>query len=111
MNYQLRYDGERGIYCDCKWCGGKGCLACPGEAKKLTWLPGSVCVGPAYPCIGTNRPVWMIMANFGTLDLPVPGMLCGDIPDEGTARAIADRINYTDALRAEVATIATQGER
>ena len=22
------------IYDDCKWCGGKGCLACPGEAKK-----------------------------------------------------------------------------
>ena len=23
-----------GIYRDCKFCGGKGCLACPGEAEK-----------------------------------------------------------------------------
>lgn len=25
---------ENGIYRDCKWCGGKGCLACPAEAEK-----------------------------------------------------------------------------
>ena len=25
---------ENGIYRDCKWCGGQGCLACPGEADK-----------------------------------------------------------------------------
>lgn len=30
----MRYDEQRGIYRDCKWCGGKGCLACPGEADK-----------------------------------------------------------------------------
>jgi hypothetical protein len=30
----MRYDEQRGIYRDCKWCGGKGCLACPGEAEK-----------------------------------------------------------------------------
>ena len=34
MPYQVRYDEERGVYRDCKWCGGKGCLACPGEARK-----------------------------------------------------------------------------
>jgi hypothetical protein len=32
MSYQPRFD--RGIYRDCKWCGGKGCLACPAEADK-----------------------------------------------------------------------------
>lgn len=31
---QVRYDEERKIYRDCKWCGGRGCTACPGEAKK-----------------------------------------------------------------------------
>jgi hypothetical protein len=31
---QVRYDEQRGIYRDCKFCGGKGCLACPGEADK-----------------------------------------------------------------------------
>lgn len=30
----MRYDEKRGIYRDCKWCGGAGCLACPGEAEK-----------------------------------------------------------------------------
>lgn len=30
---QPRYDEERGIYRDCKWCGGKGCLSCPYEAE------------------------------------------------------------------------------
>jgi hypothetical protein len=34
MSFQPRFDEERGIYRDCKWCGGKGCLACPGEAEK-----------------------------------------------------------------------------
>ena len=29
---QPRFDN--GIYRDCKWCGGKGCLACPAEADK-----------------------------------------------------------------------------
>lgn len=31
-DFQPRYDEKRGIYRDCKWCGGKGCLACPAEA-------------------------------------------------------------------------------
>jgi hypothetical protein len=31
---QMRYDEERGVYRDCKWCGGKGCLACPAESEK-----------------------------------------------------------------------------
>lgn len=31
---QMRYDEQKGIYRDCKWCGGKGCLACPGEYDK-----------------------------------------------------------------------------
>lgn len=31
---QVRYDEERQIYRDCRFCGGKGCLACPGEADK-----------------------------------------------------------------------------
>ena len=30
----MRFDEKRGIYRDCKWCHGKGCLACPGEADK-----------------------------------------------------------------------------
>lgn len=32
MSFQPRFDN--GIYRDCKWCGGKGCLACPQEAEK-----------------------------------------------------------------------------
>lgn len=31
---EMRYDEVRGIYRDCKWCGGRGCIACPGEAEK-----------------------------------------------------------------------------
>ena len=31
---QVRYDEEKQIYRDCKFCGGKGCLACPQEVKK-----------------------------------------------------------------------------
>ena len=31
---QPRYDPVRKIYRDCKWCGGKGCLSCEGEADK-----------------------------------------------------------------------------
>jgi hypothetical protein len=34
MSFQPRYDEQRGIYRDCKWCGGKGCLSCPAEAEK-----------------------------------------------------------------------------
>jgi hypothetical protein len=34
MSFQPIFDETRGIYRDCKWCGGKGCLACPGEAEK-----------------------------------------------------------------------------
>ncbi len=30
----MRYDEEKGIYRDCKFCDGEGCLACPGEAEK-----------------------------------------------------------------------------
>jgi hypothetical protein len=29
-----RYDEEKGIYRDCKWCHGAGCNFCPGEAEK-----------------------------------------------------------------------------
>lgn len=31
---QVRFDPVRKIYRDCKWCGGKGCLSCEGEAEK-----------------------------------------------------------------------------
>ena len=31
---QVRYDEQNGVYRDCKWCHGRGCLQCPGEAKK-----------------------------------------------------------------------------
>jgi hypothetical protein len=30
----VRYDETTGTYRDCKWCKGKGCLACPQEADK-----------------------------------------------------------------------------
>jgi len=30
----VRYDEEREIYRDCRFCGGTGCLACPMEADK-----------------------------------------------------------------------------
>lgn len=30
----MRYDKERQIYADCRFCQGKGCLACEGEAMK-----------------------------------------------------------------------------
>lgn len=32
MSIQMRYDEKRGIYRDCRWCGGRGCIYCPGEA-------------------------------------------------------------------------------
>lgn len=28
----MRARFENGIYRDCKWCGGRGCLSCPAEA-------------------------------------------------------------------------------
>ncbi len=31
-DFQPRFD--RGIYRDCKWCLGRGCLSCPAEADK-----------------------------------------------------------------------------
>lgn len=34
MSFQPRYDEDKRIYRDCKFCGGKGCLACPGERDK-----------------------------------------------------------------------------
>ncbi len=30
----MRYDPERGVYRDCPWCSGSGCLQCPYEADK-----------------------------------------------------------------------------
>lgn len=34
MTLQMRYDPERGVYRECRFCAGLGCLACPGEARK-----------------------------------------------------------------------------
>ena len=34
MTIRPRYDEERGVYRDCKWCRGRGCLYCPDEAEK-----------------------------------------------------------------------------
>lgn len=34
QRFQPRYDEANGVYRDCKWCHGRGCLQCPGEAKK-----------------------------------------------------------------------------
>ena len=31
---KVRYDEERQIYRDCRFCGGNGCLACQAEAEK-----------------------------------------------------------------------------
>lgn len=31
---QMRFDEEKGIYRDCRFCYGSGCLACPGEADR-----------------------------------------------------------------------------
>lgn len=31
---QMRFDEEKSIYRDCRWCAGKGCLYCAAEAKK-----------------------------------------------------------------------------
>lgn len=28
----MRYNEKTGVYRDCKWCGGRGCVYCPGEA-------------------------------------------------------------------------------
>lgn len=30
----MRYDKERQIYADCRFCHGEGCLACEGEANR-----------------------------------------------------------------------------
>lgn len=32
--HQPRYDAEKKIYRDCRFCRGRGCVACEGEAKK-----------------------------------------------------------------------------
>lgn len=34
MYHQPRYDAEKKIYRDCRFCQGRGCIACPGEADK-----------------------------------------------------------------------------
>jgi hypothetical protein len=34
MKWQPRYDEDRGVFRECKWCHGRGCLYCPAEAKK-----------------------------------------------------------------------------
>jgi hypothetical protein len=34
MKWQPRYDEERGVFRECKWCHGRGCLYCPAEAEK-----------------------------------------------------------------------------
>jgi hypothetical protein len=34
QRFQPRYDETNGVYRDCKWCYGRGCLQCHGEAKK-----------------------------------------------------------------------------
>ncbi len=31
---QVRYDDQKQIYRDCRFCGGTGCLACQREAEK-----------------------------------------------------------------------------
>ncbi len=31
---QIRYDEERKVFRDCKFCHGEGCMACPAEAVK-----------------------------------------------------------------------------
>lgn len=30
----MRFDEQRSVYRDCRWCGGKGCLYCKSEAEK-----------------------------------------------------------------------------
>lgn len=30
----MNFDADKGIYRDCRFCGGRGCLACPGEADR-----------------------------------------------------------------------------
>ena len=30
----MRYDPQKQVYRDCRWCGGKGCLYCKAEADK-----------------------------------------------------------------------------
>jgi hypothetical protein len=30
----MRYDEEKGIYRDCKFCSGRGCISCKSEADK-----------------------------------------------------------------------------
>lgn len=34
MNYQEQPRFENGVYRDCRWCHGRGCLSCPAEAEK-----------------------------------------------------------------------------
>jgi hypothetical protein len=66
-----RYDGHR--YIHCRWCGGRGCLACEGEAKK------------AYEAAFPNGPP----APIATIRIDTP---------EGLAKARA--LLNPDALRA-----------
>ena len=50
----MRFNGHR--YVDCRWCGGKGCLCCEGEADK------------AYKCACPDGP-----KPIATFRLDVPG--------------------------------------
>jgi hypothetical protein len=34
MRWRPRYDEDRGVFSECKWCHGRGCLYCPAEAEK-----------------------------------------------------------------------------
>jgi hypothetical protein len=30
----MRFDAQKSVYRDCRWCGGRGCLYCENEADK-----------------------------------------------------------------------------
>lgn len=34
MTHKMRYDDQREVYRDCRWCQGRGCLYCKSEADK-----------------------------------------------------------------------------
>lgn len=70
--FKPRYDPDKGIYRDCKWCHGKGCLACPGEAAKEYEATGPKLVGtfPNTP-EGVDAAMKLVMSLLPKDRLPV----------------------------------------
>lgn len=58
---RARFDPVHGVYRDCRWCGGDGCLACEAEAAKA--YKAEFPDGPVPVATFPNTPEGMRAAN------------------------------------------------